>query len=80
LENLPGDDLVLVRYGIPHDVDSEWVYNQADIDHASIVWARDMGETANEELLRYYPHRRTWLLEPDDRPPQLVAYQDTASR
>jgi len=44
----------------------EWVYNQADIDNAKIVWARDMGPTDNVELIRYFKDRSVWLLQPDD--------------
>ena len=73
LNSLPGGQLVLVRYGPRHDSLVEWVYNGADIDSQKIVWARDMG-AANEELLRYYPNRQVWLLEPDMTPPRLTAY------
>jgi len=73
LDSLPGGQLVLVRYGPQHDSLVEWVYNGADIDSQKIVWARDMG-SANEELLRYYPNRQVWLLEPDVAPPRLTAY------
>jgi len=58
----PGRDLVIVQYGPAHDLNREWVYNRADIDASDIVWARDMGEERNEELIRYYPHRKVWLL------------------
>lgn len=73
LDSLPGDQLVLVRYGPQHDSLVEWVYNGSDIDAQKIVWARDMGP-ANQELLRYYPNRQVWLLEPDAAPPRLTAY------
>jgi hypothetical protein len=62
----PGNDLIIVRYGPAHYIHLEWVYNHADIDHSPIIWARDMGENANEELLRYYPSRHAWLLQVDD--------------
>lgn len=73
LDSLTGSQLVLARYGPEHDSLVEWVYNGADIDSQKIVWARDMGP-ANQELLRYYPNRQVWLLEPDVTPPRLTAY------
>ncbi len=75
LSREPGDHLVLVRYqptyGVNHDVDHEWVYNQADIDAAKIVWARDMGDSQNLELLRYFHNRHVWMLN-GDQVPKLV--------
>ena len=74
LDQLPGDHLVVVRYSSRHHLGSEWVYNAADIDRARVVWARDMGEENNRELLRYFSGRRVWLAEPDLVPPRLSAY------
>ena len=71
LESSPGQHLILVRYGKTHLPDIEWVYNAADIDHARVVWARDMGEHDNEELLRYFQGRKIWVLRPDDSPLRL---------
>jgi hypothetical protein len=65
LQREGGRQLVLVRYTPEHDVLDEWVFNHADIDASEIVWARDMGEARNRELLHYYKDRRVWLLEPD---------------
>ena len=56
--------LVIVRYRLDHDSGDEWVYNAAGIDGAPIVWAREMDPTSNRALLRYFPNRRAWLLEP----------------
>ena len=39
------------------------VYNGADLDHAPIVWARDLGADANARLRAYYRDRSVWLLE-----------------
>jgi hypothetical protein len=74
LEALPGDQLVIVRYNRYHLTSNEWVYNSADIDAAKIVWARDMGDSGNAELTRYYAQRRVWLAEPDLAPPRLLPY------
>lgn len=79
LNRQPGYHLVLVRYqptyGVDHDVDHEWVYNAADIDSAKIVWARDMGDSQNQELLNYFKDRRIWLINGDASPPRLKTYE-----
>ena len=67
----PGQQLVFVRYWPQHQF-QEWVHNAADIDGARIVWARDLGPDENQKLLRYYPNRTAWLLQPDARPPLLA--------
>ncbi len=71
LQNAPGQHLILVRYGKTHVPDNEWVYNAADIDHAKVVWARDMGEHDNEELVQYFKNRKVWIVEPDTWPVRL---------
>ena len=47
------------------------MYNAADIDGARVVWARDMGDWRNEELLQYFRDRHVWLLDADRSPPRL---------
>lgn len=64
--------LVVVRYGPHHDPNQEWVYNDADIEQARVVWARDKGPFENGELLRHFQDRQIWLLRPDDAPPSLI--------
>jgi hypothetical protein len=73
LERQGGSHLIVVRYTPTHDVHTEWVYNDADIDASPIVWARDMGEEQNRELLNYYKNRQVWVLEPDIDPMALKA-------
>jgi hypothetical protein len=68
--------LVIVRYGLNHDFNREWVYNEANIDSAKVVWARDMGASGNRELLQYFHDRKVWLINADNPSPRLQPYSD----
>jgi hypothetical protein len=70
----PGKQLVFVRYGPSHQL-TEWVYNTAEIDRQTVVFARDLGPEQNPALLAYYPDRTAWVLEPDATPPHLFRYE-----
>jgi hypothetical protein len=82
LEQIPGKQLVLVRYAQDHNAGEEWVYNSPEIDSAKVIWARDaenvdnQGENSdpNAELLRYYRDRKVWLVQPDATPATLTPY------
>ena len=66
LEGTEGRHLVIVQYGPQHNALHEWVYNEPQIDQAKVVWARDMGESANRELMHYFADRQVWWLAVDD--------------
>ena len=74
LGSLPGQQLVVVRYGEGHNPMNEWVYNDPDIDHSKIVWAHEMEPASNRELLEYYKDRKAWLVQPDLHPISLAPY------
>jgi len=74
LGNMPGHHLVIVRYAPNHKPLREWVYNDADIDGAHIVWAREMDQLHDQELLRYFRDRHIWLVQPDRSPVNLQSY------
>ena len=78
LASEPGTQLVFVSYS-PQRTAREWIQNRADIDHARVVWAIDLGPKEDDILRRYYPDRKAWLLEPDARPPKLTPYSGAAS-
>lgn len=72
LRAMPGRDLVIVRYAPGHYVHFEWVWNEADIDAAEVVWAREASADVNMTLLERMRGRRVWLLEADLTPPRLT--------
>jgi hypothetical protein len=80
LESTPGEQLVIVHY-LPGSEDwMGWVHNDADIDHSKIVWAWDMGNEKNRELVEYFRGRRVWLVNAGDHPPQLTPFVDETGR
>lgn len=74
----PGRQIVFVLYAPTHGL-SEWVHNDADIAASRIIYAHDLGATANAELLAHYPGRAAWLLKPDETPPVLIPYPKQTS-
>jgi hypothetical protein len=74
-----GKQLVFVHYWPQHRF-HEWIHNEANIDAARVVWAGDLGAAENEKLLRSYPDRKAWLLEPDAQPPKLTPYPASSSQ
>ena len=75
-----GRHLILVRHSADYmDKSDECVYNSANIDASDIVWAHDMGDAKNRELLDYYRgSRKVWLYQPDSDARTLVRYELTA--
>jgi hypothetical protein len=67
--------LVLVRYSPRHSLHVDWVRNRADIDGSPVVWAHDLGEAQNRDLLAFYKGRKIWLFEPDTEPVRLSPYR-----
>jgi hypothetical protein len=70
----PGKHLCLVKYSLDHPAIEEWVYNGADLKSERIVWARSMDPDDDRKLMKAFPDRDVWLLEPDDPAQNLMAY------
>jgi hypothetical protein len=70
LNGVPGRHLVIVYYKPDSDPQTfhEWIYNAADIDSSKIVWAWDMGDAKNQELLDYFKDRQIWRVNMDGTP------------
>jgi hypothetical protein len=76
LEQQPGPQLVFVRYETNHSFAAEWVYNDADLPHAKVVWAHDLSPEYNRRLLTQMPERKPWLLEADLPNPRMSPYSE----
>ena len=86
LQQIPGDHLVFVKTKTDEMNLFQWIYNEADIDHSRVVWARDLGADRNSQLQAYFAARQVWLTDPNVDPATCVHYdasaitRETASR
>ena len=76
----PGEHLVLVRYSKDHNSGEEYVYNDADIDRAKTVWAREIPGRDLSPLLKYFKNRDVWLYEPDMDDESVSPYEVTPAQ
>jgi hypothetical protein len=74
LKQEDGKHLIVVSYGPGHSFQNEWVYNEADIDHSKVVFARAMDNTQDCQLVEYFKSRRIWSLDADQSIPKLEPY------
>lgn len=65
--------LVVVRCPPRAFLHFDWVANEADIDDAPVVWAREMRD--HEPLLQYFRSRTVWLLDASVAPPRMLRQQ-----
>jgi hypothetical protein len=66
LQHTPGKHLIVVRYTEDHNIHDDWVYNDADIDAAKVLWARELSPEQNSQLFAYFKDRQIWLVTPDE--------------
>ncbi|NWG13022.1 MAG: hypothetical protein HXY20_05745 [Acidobacteria bacterium] len=79
LQSLGGQHLVFVRYGLEHNFHYEWVYNDAEIDQATVVWAREIDPHSDAALIDYFAGRRVWVVRADEDP-EPIPYPSGATR
>src|SRR5262249_3164944 len=71
---LPGRHVVFVGESPQRSPDDDWVHNPAQIDDARIIWAHDLGEKRNRELIDYFKDRTFWRLD-EENGDHLTPYQ-----
>ena len=76
LEQLPGKQLVIVRYSPERNALDQWVYNSADIDDSKVIWAREMDAANDLDLMHYYNDRKAWLVRMDTQPASVLPYPE----
>ncbi len=74
LEQLPGKQLVIVRYSPERSAFDQWVYNSADINNSKVIWAREMDAANDLDLMHYYNDRKAWLVRMDTQPASVSPY------
>jgi tetratricopeptide (TPR) repeat protein len=74
LEAHGGRHLIFVHYGPNHSFHNGVINNAANIDNSPVIWARDLGESKNHDLMRYYPDRTAWWFDADEWPVHLKSY------
>lgn len=62
--------LIVVRRPPQSFLHFEYVFNEANIDDAPVIWAHAMSD--NRRLLEYYKDRTIWLLDSSVVPPRLL--------
>jgi hypothetical protein len=77
LQHEGGKHLIIVRYAPKLSSSGEWVFNEADIDNARVIWAREMDPAENRKLLDYFKDRRVWLLQVGAEETRLIPYPTT---
>ncbi|MFY9223872.1 MAG: hypothetical protein WAQ98_14475 [Blastocatellia bacterium] len=54
--------LIIVKYR-QHNIHEEWIYNEADIDKAKVVWARSLSPEKDCQLIKHFSDREIWIVE-----------------
>lgn len=73
LDARSGKHLIIVHYQRGEPV-QDWISNDADIDRAKVIWARDMGYFKNKELVDYFPQRQAWYTDRGDPAALILPY------
>jgi len=62
------------RYEKSYSLEKEWVYNDANLAAARVIFAHDFDDAKNRELIARYPARSVWLCTVSRRTSELDPY------
>lgn len=63
LEKQPTKHIVFVQYPDKYDfVNCEWVFNEANLEKAGVIWVRWGTNELNQRVIESYPDRTAWLM------------------
>jgi hypothetical protein len=74
-----GDHLVFVHYPRNEFIHVDWVFNEADVPGARVVWATMLDGAQNAATLAAYPGRSVWIYNGDDWAWEARAVEDDPS-
>ena len=63
LESRPGRHILFVHFHRWETAAVFWIFNDPDPQNSKVIWAYDMGDKANQEFMRLYPGRQSWLVD-----------------
>ncbi len=73
-----GKHLVFLETSEANPADARfYVYNEAEMNAASIIWAHNLSESENEVLIDYHQNRKIWLLKNIDNQAVLIEYESS---
>ncbi len=78
LNGVEGKHLVFIHYDDEHPLNQDWVYNAADFDAARLIFANDLGDAKNRELIKRHPDRAPWFLTVSKTAKELARYPSTS--
>lgn len=59
-------DLVFIEYGDAHNPGLEWVYNEANLQEAHILWVHAGDRARDRRVAEAFPDRKIWRVKIDD--------------
>ncbi|HSS97126.1 MAG TPA: hypothetical protein VLK33_08855 [Terriglobales bacterium] len=80
LESRPGRHILFVHLHRWETGAVFWIFNDPDLQNSKVIWAYDMGDKANQEFMRLYPGRQSWLVDKNDIYMPILPYGESGQQ